>query len=167
MKDSNLYLFLASGVINDVGFWLIGTKNTDSKILDDKNLIECHRKELIGLESSKDILHAINLNLDNLKRQLEKQNIFLDRPPKGISFNLPLNVLENIFDFWLEAYKDKEVWETCYGLIKIRQRASLINLIESNSIKGNSKKWAEKIERLHDYTPNFIKRKIPNEPMWK
>ena len=73
MKDSNLYLFLASGVINDVGFWLIGTKNTDSKILDDKNLIECHRKELIGLESSKDILHAINLNLDNLKRQLEKQ----------------------------------------------------------------------------------------------
>ena len=167
MKDSNLYLFLASGVINDVGFWLIGTKNTDSKILDDKNLIECHRKELIGLESSKNILHAINLNLDNLKRQLEKQNIFLDRPPKGISFNLPLNVLENIFDFWLEAYKDKEVWETCYGLIKIRQRASLINLIESNSIKGNSKKWAEKIERLHDYTPNFIKRKIPNEPMWK
>ena len=167
MKDSNLYLFLASGVINDVGFWLIGTKNTDSKILDDKNLIECHRKELIGLESSKDILHAINLNLDNLKRQLEKQNIFLDRPPKGISFNLPLNVLENIFDFWLEAYKDKEVWETCYGLIKIRQRASLINLIESKSIKGNSKKWAEKIERLHDYTPNFIKRKIPNEPMWK
>ena len=167
MQSSYLFLFLASGVINDVGFWLIGTKNTDSKILDDKNLIECHRKELIGLESSKDILHAINLNLDNLKRQLEKENIFLDRPPKGISFNLPLNVLENIFDFWLEAYKDKEVWETCYGLIKIKQRASLINLIESNSIKGNSKKWAEKIERLHDYTPNFIKRKIPNEPMWK
>ena len=167
MKDSNLYLFLASGVIRDVGFWLIGTKNTDSIILDDQNLIECHRKELIGPESAKDILNAINLNLDNFKRQLEKQNIFLDSPPKGISFNLPLNVLENIFDFWLEAYKDKEIWETCYGLLKIRQRASLTNLIESNSIKGNSKKWAEKIERLHDYTPNFIKRKIPNEPMWK
>ena len=167
MKDSNLYLFLASGVINDVGFWLIGTKNTDSKILDDKNLIECHRKELVGLESSKDILHAINLNLDNLKRQLEKQNIFLDRPPKGISFNLPLNVLENIFDFWLEKYKDKVLWETCFGLLKIRGRVSLTNLINSNSIKGDSKKWAQEIEKLHNYRPNSIKSNCKNEPMWK
>ena len=62
------YLFLASGVKNDEGFWFVGVKNCDVNILDDKNLIECHRKELIGLESAKDILYAINLNLDNFKR---------------------------------------------------------------------------------------------------
>ena len=150
-----------------MGFWLIGTKNTDSPILDDKNLIECHRKELIGLESAKDILEVINLNLDNIKSQLEEQNIFFDKPPIGISFNIPLFFLENIFDFWLEAYKNKEDWETCYGLLKIRKRTSLINLIESESIKGNSKKWAIKIESLHNYKPNLIKKNITNEPMWK
>ena len=167
MKDSNLYLYLASGVINDEGFWFIGTKNTDYYILDDKNLIECHRKELIGYESARYILEAINLNLDNFRRQLENQNVSLKKPPKGISFDVPLNVLENIFDFWLEAYKNKENWETCYGLLKIRKRASLINLIESDSITGNTKKWAIKIESLHNYTPNIIKNNIPNEPMWK
>ena len=50
LKDSNLYLFLASGVFDDIGFWFIGTKKTDHTILDDKDLIECHRKELIGIE---------------------------------------------------------------------------------------------------------------------
>ena len=167
MKDSRLYLYLASGEINDIGFWLIGTKNTDSSILEDKNLIECHRKELIGFESAKEILEAINLNLDNFKRQLEEQHVFFDKPPMGISFNIPLFFLENIFDFWLEVYKNKEDWETCYGLLKIRKRASLANLIESKSIKGNSKKWAIKIERLHNYKPNLIKNNIKNEPMWK
>jgi len=167
VKDSYSYLFLASGVINDQGFWLIGTKNTTSAILDDKSLIECHRKELIGIESAKDILQAINLNLDNLKTQLEKQNCILDNPPKGISFNIPLNVLEDIFDFWLDAYKDKEVWETCFGLLKIRKRASLLNLIKSNSIMGNSKKWAIKIEKLHNYRENLIKKNTLKEPMWK
>ena len=82
-------------------------------------------------------------------------------------FNIPLNVLEDIFDFWLEAYKDKEIWETCFGLLKISRRASLINIIESESIKGDSKKWAIKIENLHNYTPNNIKKNITKDPMWK
>ena len=166
MQSTYLFLFLASGVINDVGFWLIGTKNTDLIILDDKSLIECHRKELIGTESAKDILEAINLNLDNLINQLKKQNFLLDKPPKGRSFNIPLNVLENIFDFWLERYRDKEAWEICFGLLKMRQRVSLSNLIRSNSLKGNSKKWALEIENLHNYTPNQIKKIFSKEPMW-
>ena len=167
MKDSNLYLFLACGVINDSGFWIIATKNTDSSILDDKNLIECHRKELIGFESARDILEAINLNLDNLRADLNKNNISLDEPPIGVSFNIPLNVLEEIFDFWLEKYKDKEIWETCFGLLKIRSRLSLTNIINNDSIKGDSKKWAMEIEDLHTYRPNSIKNNSSYEPMWK
>ena len=76
-------------------------------------------------------------------------------------------MLEDIFDFWLDAYKDKEVWETCFGLLKIRKRASLLNLIKSNSIMGNSKKWAIKIEKLHNYRENLIKKNTLKEPMWK
>ena len=167
MENNNLFLFLASGVVNDEGFWLIGVKSNDAQILDDKTLLECHRKELIGDESAKNILDAINLNLANLINDLKNNNIPLDQPPKGISFNIPLNVLENIYDFWLEKYKDKEVWETCFGLLKIRRRVSLTNFIKSNSIKGNSKKWAMEIENLHNYKPHSVKNNISNEPMWE
>ena len=167
MENRYFFLFLASGVLNEEGFWLIGIKNSDIKILDDKSLLECHRKELIGEKSAKDILNAINLNLDNLIFDLKNKQLPLDEPPKGISFNIPLNVLEKIFDYWLEKYKDQKEWETCFGLLKIRRRISLTNLINSESIKGNSKKWAKEIEDLHSYKPNSINKNIPNEPMWK
>ena len=167
LEDKYLFLFLASGVINDEGFWLVGVKNSDSKILDDKTLLECHRKELIGYESANEILNAIKLNLDNIMNDLKKNNFSIDEPPIGISFNIPLNFLENIFDFWLEKYKDKEIWEICLGLLKIRRRVSLSNLIKSESITGDSKKFAMEIENLHKYQPNMIKNKGSNEPMWK
>ena len=167
MENNYLYLFLASGVMNDQGFWLIGIQNSEINILDDETLLDCHRKELIGIESAKDILDAINLNLDNLLHDLKNKNLLLDVPPKGISFNIPLNILENIFDFWLDKYKNKEAWETCFGLLKIRRRIPLTNLIDSNSIKGDSKKWALEIEDLHTYKPNSIKNNIKNEPMWR
>ena len=167
MKNNYLFLFLANGVINDQGFWLIGVKNSDEKILDDKTLLECHRKELIGLKPAKDILDAINLNISNLKNDLKNRNIPLDNPPKGISFNIPLNLLENIFDFWLDNYKDREVWETCFGLLKIRRRVPLTNLINSKGIRGDSKKWALQIEELHTFKPNSIEKNITNDPMWK
>ena len=167
MENRYLFLFLASGIVNDEGFWLIGVKNSDLKILDDETLLECHRKELIGYESAKDILNAINLNLDNLMNDLKNNDFSLDQPPIGISFNIPLNFLENIFDFWLEKYKDQEAWETCFGLLKIRRRVPLTNLINSGSIKGDSKKWALEVENLHKFIPNSIKNNITNEPMWR
>ena len=167
MEKKNLFLFLASGIVNDECFWLIGVKNSDMNILEDKSLLECHRKELIGNESAREILEAINLNLDNLINDLKIKNFPLDAPSKGISFNIPLKVLENIFDFWLEKYKDREVWKTCFGLLKIRRRVSLTNLFNSDSIKGDSKKWAMEIEELHNYKPNKVKIKCLNEPMWK
>ena len=74
MENRYLFLFLASGIVNDEGFWLIGVKNSDLKILDDETLLECHRKELIGHESAKDILNAINLNLDNLMNDLKNNS---------------------------------------------------------------------------------------------
>ena len=167
MENRYLFLFLASGIVNDEGFWLIGVKNSDLKILDDKTLLECHRKELIGDESAKEILNAINLNLDNLMNDLKNNDFSLDQPPIGISFNIPLNFLENIFDFWLEKYKDMQIWEICLGLLKIRRKVSLSNLIKSESIKGDSKKFAIEIENLHKYQPNTKKYKGSNEPMWK
>jgi len=167
LENSPQYLFLASGVKEGEGFWIVGVKNCDENILDDKNLLDCHRKELIGNESAKDILFAINLNINNLLKALRIKNYLIERPSIGISFDIPLNILERIFDFWLDIYKNKEAWETCLGLLKVRKRISLMNLIESGSLKGNSKKWAIEVETLHNYVPNSLKIEKLNDPMWK
>ena len=167
MENTPQYLFLASGVNNGEGFWIVGIKNCDENILEDENLLDCHRKELIGNESAKDILLAINLNVNNLLNELKNKNYLIERPSMGISFDIPLDILESIFDFWLDIYKNKEDWETCLGLLKVRKRISLTNLIESNSLKGNSKKWAIKVETLHTYEPNSLRIEKPNDPMWK
>ena len=167
MENSPQYLFLASGVKNGEGFWMVGVKKCDENILEDKNLLDCHRKELIGNESAKDILFAINLNIDNLINELRNKNYLVERPLMGISFDIPLDLLESIFDFWLDTYKNQEAWETCLGLLKVRKRISLTNLIKSESLRGNSKKWAIKVESLHTYIPSSIRTEKQNDPMWK
>ena len=167
MNNSSKYLFLASGVKNEEGFWFVGVKNSDENILDDKILLDCHRKELIGNDSAKDILSAINLNLNNLFDEFEKNKFLINQTLLGISFNIPLDFIENIFDFWLDTYKEKEAWETCIGLLKIRKRISLSKIINSGSLKGKSKKWAIKVETLHSYKPSTFKSYNLNEPMWK
>jgi len=167
LENSAKYLFLASGVKDGNGFWVVGLKDCDDNILEDKNLLDCHRKELMGNESAKDILHAINLNINNIFNELRNKNHTIERPPMGISFDIPLDLLENIFDFWLDIYKNQKTWETCLGLLKIRKKISLTNLIKSDSLKGNSKKWAIKIENLHTYVPNSLKIEKQNDPMWK
>ncbi len=167
MENSIQYLFLASGAKNGEGFWIVGVKNCDENILEDENLLDCHRKELVGNKSAKDILFAINLNVNNLFNELKKKNYLIERPSMGISFDIPLDLLENIFDFWLDIYKNEEAWEICLGLLKVRKRISLTTLIKSESLKGNSKKWAIKVETLHTYVPNSHKIEKLNDPMWK
>ena len=167
MENTAQYLFLASGVKNGEGYWMVGVKSCDENILADQNLLDCHRKELIGNESAKDILFAIDLNINNLLNELRKKNYLIEKPSMGISFDLPLDILESIFDFWLDIYKNQEAWEICIGLLKIRRRISLKNLIESESLKGNSKKWAKKVENLHTYIPNSLRVDKVNDPMWK
>ena len=167
MENETQYLFLASGVKNEEGFWILGVKNCDENILEDKNLVDCHRKELVGKESAKEILFAINLNINNLINELSYKNFLIAKPTIGISFDIPLDLLESIFDFWIDIYKNQVAWETCLGLLKIRKRISLTNLITSDSLKGNSKKWAIKVETLHKYVPNSLKIEKLNEPMWK
>ena len=159
--------FLQVAEKNGEGFWIVGVKNCDENILEDKNLLDCHRKELIGNDSAKDIIFAINLNINNLLSELKNKDILIKRPSIGISFDIPLDILESIFDFWVDIYKDQESWETCLGLLKVRKRISLTNLIKSQSLKGNSKKWAVKIETLHTYLPNSLRLEKPNDPMWK
>ena len=167
MENSPQYLFLASGEKNGEGFWMVGVKNSDENFSKDKNLLDCHRKELIGYQSAKDILFAIKLNINNLINELRNQNYSIKKTSLGISFDIPLDILESIFDFWLDTYKNQEAWETCIGLLKIRKRIPLTKLIEQETLKGNSKKWAIKVENLQTYLPSSTRIEKLNDPMWK
>jgi len=167
LTDRNLYIILASGEIKGIGYWLIDTTFSENPLHENKELLECHRKELIGEKSSKDIIYAINFNLTNLLNEIIEEGFYFEKPLKGISYSLPLNEIEKIFDFWIETYKNKTSWETCLGLLKIKKRLSLRSLLVDKGIKGNARAWAPKIEELHGFRP-FSKRKIKrNEPMWK
>ena len=153
MIRRNLYLILASGEINGIGFWLIDTTSNEFPMIENKDLLECHRKELIGEESAGDILFAINFNFNNLINDLQKDGFNINKPPKGISFNLPLDVIEDIFDFWIDTYKNKNTWQTAIGLLKIKKRVSLTSIIKSKAIKNHVKELANIIEKLHSYRP--------------
>ena len=167
MDNSTQYLFLASGVKKGEGFWIVGVKNCDQNILEDKNLLDIHRKELVGNESAKEILYAINLNINNLLNTLRIKDCLIERSSFRFSFDIPLDLLESIFDFWLETYKNQDAWETCLGLLKVRKRIPLTNIINRGVLKGNSKKWAMRVETLHTYEPNELRIEKLNEPMWK
>ena len=167
MISRNIYLIIASGEINGIGFWLIDKTNNEFPTTENKELLECHRKELIGEESARDILFAINLNLKNLMNDLKKEGFNIEKPPRGISFNLPLNLMEDIFDFWLETYKNKNYWQTSLGLLKIKKRISLSNIIESKGIKNHVKDLAFIIEKLHAYRPSSKQKYKTKDPMWR
>ena len=167
MISRNIYLIIASGEINGIGFWLIDKTNNEFPTTENKELLECHRKELIGEESARDILFAINLNLKNLMNDLKKEGFNIEKPPRGISFNLPLNLMEDIFDFWLETYKNKNYWQTSLGLLKIKKRISLESIIKSKAIKSHVKDLAYIIEKLHSYRPNTREKYKNKDPMWK
>ena len=92
MISKNLYLILASGEINGIGFWLIDKIYNEFTTIENKDLLECHRKELIAEESAREILFAINFNLNNLMTELKEEGFSLEKPPKGVSFNLPLHL---------------------------------------------------------------------------
>ena len=64
----------------------MGIKNCDDNILEDENLLDCHRKELIGTESAKDILLAINLNVNNLLNELRNKKEYLQKERIGKLF---------------------------------------------------------------------------------
>ena len=167
MISRNLYLVLASGEIRGTGFWYIDKIYHECPTLENKYLLECHRKELIAEDSAKDILFAINFNLNNLMNDLKNEGFNIEKPPKGISFNLPLYVMEDIFDFWLETYKNKNSWQTSLGLLKIKKRISLSSIIKSKAIKSHVKDLALTIEKLHTYRPHTKEEYKNKDPMWK
>ncbi len=168
MNDS-VNLYVASGVHVDEAFWEISFTRSDNPInIKDTKLLECYRKELVGLEAALEIKEAICTTLNILINDCSREGYFIDQSHEGYSHNIPLTVIENIFDFWIDIYHDNDVWQKCMGLLRIRKRLLFSKNILLSSLKGNSYKYAFKLEDLLCYRPASFLKKITNnkQVMW-
>ncbi len=162
-------IYLVSAEEKGSFFWQVGltTYNTNSKLLKGCYL-ECFRQKILEERAAKIIQKAISLNIQNLQRSCRKEGYNLKKAIRGFSYDLPLSVIEQIFDFWIEAYKQPEVWKICFGLLNCRKSFSLTNPFIRKALKGYSYEMNEKIEYLHSYRPVVLKGiNELNPPMWQ
>ena len=165
------HLYLVNGEKSGIGFWKLGITIFDDPLkLDNKHFLECYRKNSLEVSTAKKVSDAIFLNIKNLLRDCKKDGFSLEIPTVGFSYDLPLNIVEDIYDFWLAmSSSNQKEWRKCIGLLKCHQRISLSDPILGKSFLKNSAKWASEIERLHSYRPmlplnyDFARK----EPMWE
>ena len=165
MRDSQ-FLFLVSAEKDGEGFWEIGlTKNLDP-IKSNHCFLECYRKELIGIPAGKAISKAIEKNIQSLIDELTNDGYEMFNPAQGISYDLPLSVLEEIYDFWLNLYKDSYLFEKVEVLLTIRKRINLSHPAISKGLTGFTAEWSKKLENLHRYRPASPRTILSKDPMW-
>ena len=161
-------LYLVSAENSGEGFWQIGTCDFQNGfIFEQKHFLECYRKELLGSSSAKEVSEAITTNIHNLIRLCKNDGFHLQDPSMGFSYDLPLNVLEEIFDFWVELYKDPDLWIKSLKLLKYRTKISFSNPVFINGLIGDSGQLAKRIEQLHSFRPNIsFHLNEFRKPMW-
>ena len=161
-------LYLASASKDDSFFWKLGVTNSEKKIkMNQGSFLEFFRKEFLGNKESREIYNAISLNIHNLLSSVESEGYILEKPLNGFSYDIPLNVIAEIFDFWLELYNSPQRWQKAIGLLNCRKHTSyFLNRILDQALIGDSSELILRIEYLHSYRPLKLNKKIEMSPMW-
>tara|TARA_B100000902_G_C26917632_1_gene720079 strand:+ start:215 stop:721 length:507 start_codon:yes stop_codon:yes gene_type:complete len=166
-KSVNLYL--ASGVSKGIGFWLVNfTEDEDIFNSSFIELFECYRKELFGIEAASEIKEAINSTLDILSCDSKFDRYEFDNSITGYSSEIPINIIEDIFDLWAYNYNNENVWKKCTGLLKFRKKIKTNNDYINLGLKGETYEFAVKLNELLSLRPvnlSFMPNK-QNELMW-
>ena len=166
-KSVNLYL--ASGVSEGKGFWLVNfTEDEDIYNSLGTKLLECYRKELFGLEGAIEVKEAINTTLDILVFDLKFDRYKLDDFNTAYSSEIPINLIEDIFDLWAYNYNNEIIWKKYIGLLNFRKKIKINNNYINIGLKGDTYDFAMKLDELLRFKPsNFPLRKDrSNELMW-
>ena len=167
--NESVNLYLGSCAHLDEAYWEISfTQSNNPENIKNRKLFECYRKELVGLDAALDIKEAICSTLNILINDCKKEGFSIDKSHHGYSNNIPLTVIENIFDFWIDIYHDHDNWQKCMGLLRIRKRVNFSKNILLNNLKGNSFHYAYKLENLLCYRPASFLKEIANNKkvMW-
>ena len=166
-KSVNLYL--ASGVSEGVGFWVVNFTEEDN-ILNSlsSKLLECYRKELFGLEGAIEVKEAINTTLDILCLDSKYEKYEFDNYNICYSSEIPINLIEDIFDLWAYNYSNEILWKKYIGLLNLRKKIKNNNNYINIGLKGDSYKFANKLDQLLRFRPVNFKFRLDksNELMW-
>ena len=166
-KSVNLYL--ASGVSEGVGFWVINFTEEEN-ILNSlgSKLLECYRKELFGLYGAIEVKYAINTTLDILCFNSIYDKCKLDKNNTGYSSEIPINLIEDIFDLWAYNYNNQILWKKYIGLLNLRKKIKTSNNYINIGLKGDSYEFATKLDGLLRFRPINRSHRIDmsNDLMW-
>tara|TARA_Y100001968_G_scaffold191269_1_gene175260 strand:- start:645 stop:1151 length:507 start_codon:yes stop_codon:yes gene_type:complete len=166
-KSVNLYL--ASGVSNGVGFWCVNFTEDDVIINSiNSELLECYRKELFGLEAAIEVKEAINTTLDILSSYSKFDCYKFVNSTKGYSFEIPLRIIEEIFDLWAYNYNNEVLWKKYIGLLNFRKEIKTNNNYIMVGLKGNIYEFAIKLDKLLSFRLDDVSNRQcrSNELMW-
>ena len=166
-KSVNLYL--ASGVSEGVGFWVINFTE-DENIFNSlgSRLLECYRKELFGLDGAIEVKDAINTTLDILCLNSIYDKYKLDNYNIGYSSEIPINRIEDIFDLWAYNYNNEILWKKYIGLLNLRKKIKTSNNYINIGLKGDTYQFATKLDGLLSFRPINSKLRLDksNDLMW-
>ncbi len=152
--NKSVILYLASAVSEGVGFWLVDfSDNIDFINSPDSNLLECYRKELFGMDAAIQVKEAINTTLDILVFESKYDLYNFDNYIKGYSSEIPLNVIEDIFDLWACNYHNQILWRKYVGLLNFRRKIKKNNNYINLGLKGNTYDFAVKLDKLLRFRP--------------
>ena len=166
-KSVNLYL--ASGVSEGIGFWVINYTDEDNIFNSFRSkLLECYRKELFGLEGAIEVKEAINTTLDILCLDSKYDQYKLDNYNTGYSSEIPINLIEDIFDLWAYNYSNEILWKKYIGLLNLRKKIKKNNNYINIGLKGDTYKFATKLYGLLSCRPVNLKfgQDNSNDLMW-
>ena len=166
-KSVNLYL--ASGVSEEVGFWVVNFTEEDNIFNSfSSKLLECYRKELFGLEGAIEVKEAINTTLDILCLDSKYQKYKFDNYNTCYSSEIPINLIEDIFDLWAYNYNNEILWKKYIGLLNLRKKIKTSNNYINIGLKGDSFKFATKLDGLLSFRPINLTLRVDksNDLMW-
>ena len=166
-KSVNLYL--ASGVSEGIGFWVINYTDEDNIFNSFRSkLLECYRKELFGLEGAIEVKEAINTTLDILCLDSKYDQYKLDNYNTGYSSEIPINLIEDIFDLWAYNYSNEILWKKYIGLLNLRKKIKKNNNYINIGLKGDTYEFATKLDGLLSCRPVNLKFGLDNsnDLMW-
>ena len=167
--DKSVHLFLASGVSDGVGFWLVSFSDDDEFIYSSNSkLLECYRKELFGIKAAIEVKEAINTTLDILAFDSKIDSYQLYDNTKSYSAEIPLFIIEDIFDLWVNNYQNQILWKKYIGLLNFRKNIKTNNDYINIGLKGNTYEFSIKLDKLLSFRPinSSFDTDSPNQLMW-
>ena len=166
---NSVNLYLASGVSDGIGFWVVNfTEDDDIININDSKLLECYRKELLGLEAAIEVKQAINTTLDILSLESKFERYKIDSFFLVYSSEIPIEIIEAIFDLWVQNYNNENSWKKYIGFLNLRKKINKNNDYIRIGLKGNTYEFSKKLDKILSFRPANSSLRVPrsNELMW-